>query len=94
MFHISVGVGLLGIKNPERNFAADRAAATAFGAAVDAASSATGRLMNLVDGLSPRITDNEGRYAPGALLGNGTERVAARGKRGGLIAAALAETDG
>ena len=58
MRDVTVSVSLLGIKDPERDFATDIQTPRAFRATVDATPSATRRGMNLVNWISGRVLNN------------------------------------
>lgn len=58
MRDVTVRVSLLGIKDPEWNFATNIQTPRALRATVDATPSATGRGMNLVDRISGRVFNN------------------------------------
>lgn len=93
MRRIATGVGLVGVKNPKGDLAADIATAFALGATVLAHSSAARWRMYLVNCFTCRISEDERWHAPVALFREGADFFASGGKGGGLVAAALAGTD-
>jgi len=90
----AVGLGLVGVENPEWHFAADTATAAALGATVDAHSSAARRRVDLVNRITRRIIYDERWHATVARFDNITKLAATRGKGGSLVAAAFAGTHG
>jgi hypothetical protein len=91
MRRIAIGIRLSRVKDPEWNLAAALATArVTFSAAIHAYSSTARGRMNLIEFLTTRSGDREGRDAVVAVLLDVSEFLSTRRDRDFLVAAALA----